>query len=465
MTEGNFPIVPETITVHLGAPSAPAANVRVPFADYIKNVASSEIYPTWPENAIRANILAQISFALNRVYTEYYRSRGYDFDITNSTAVDQSYVRGRDIFDNISRITDEIFNDYIRRQGAVEPLFAQYCNGTTVSCPGLSQWGTVSLAEAGETPFGILQNYFGEDITLVQDAPVGGITESYPGIALRPGTSGNEIRRIQLQLNRISANYPSIPKIANPDGIYGTETEEAVRAFQRIFSLTPDGIIGRATWYAIQRIYGGVKRLSELASEGISPEDIVYLRQTTLEEGDSGTDVRELQYLLAFVGNFVDTLPVIAVDGIFGAETHRAVEAFQRQYGLPVTGIVDTVTWNTLYNAYRGQYASLPENFFTGTVQPYPGFVLRQGSRGEEVRVLQQYLQTIAQTYPSVPSPEADGIFGTATASAVRAYQQLFGLEATGNVGAETWQSITDTYSDLIEGARASGTQFGGTLA
>ena len=205
MTEGNFPIVPETITVHLGAPSAPAANVRVPFADYIKNVASSEIYPTWPENAIRANILAQISFALNRVYTEYYRSRGYDFDITNSTAVDQSYVRGRDIFDNISRITDEIFNDYIRREGAVEPLFAQYCNGTTVSCPGLSQWGTVSLAEAGETPLAILQNYFGEDITLVQDAPIGGITESYPGIALRPGTSGNEIRRIQLQQNRITS--------------------------------------------------------------------------------------------------------------------------------------------------------------------------------------------------------------------------------------------------------------------
>ena len=464
MTGGNFPIIPETITVHLGAPDAPAQNVRVPFADYIKNVASSEIYPTWPENAIRANILAQISFALNRIYTEYYRSRGYDFDITNSTAVDQSFVRGRDIFENISRITDEIFNDYIRREGAVEPLFAQYCNGTTVTCAGLSQWGTVPLAEAGETPFAILQNYFGEDITLVRDAPIGGITESYPGVALRPGTSGNEIRRIQLQLNRISANYPSIPKITNPDGNYGTETEAAVREFQRIFSLTPDGIIGRATWYAIQRIYGGVKRLSELASEGISPEDITYLRETTLEEGDRGSGVRELQYLLAFVGNFVDTLPVISVDGIFGNETRTAAEAFQEAYGLPVTGIVDTRTWNTLYNAYRGQYSSLPQNFFTGTVLPYPGFVLRQGSRGEEVRILQGYLNEIARTYPSVPSITEDGIFGVSTADAVRAYQRLFGLEVTGNVGAETWLSITDTYEDLLGGAQASGTQFGGNI-
>ena len=465
MTEVNFPIIPETITVHLGAPDAPAQNVTVPFTDYIKNVASSEIYPTWPENAIRANILAQISFALNRVYTEYYRSRGYDFDITNSTAIDQSFVYGRDIFDNISQITDEIFNDYIRREGAVEPLFAQYCNGTTVTCAGLSQWGSVPLAEAGATPFTILQNYFGDTITLVRDAPVGGVTESYPGIALRPGTSGNEIRRIQLQLNRISANYPSIPKITNPDGIYDTETEEAVREFQRIFTLTPDGIIGRATWYAIQRIYGGVKRLSDLASEGISPEDITYLRETTLEEGDSGAGVRELQYLLAFVGNFVGTVPVIAVDGQFGPTTRAAVEAFQQAYGLPVTGIVNTVTWNTLYNAYRGQYASLPENFFTGAVQPYPGFALSVGAQGEEVRTLQRYLNEIARTYPSIPILTEDGIFGSSTADAVRIYQRLFGLEPNSIVGAQTWQSVTGTYSDLIKGAQASGTQFGGTIA
>jgi len=465
MTGDNLPIIPETITVHLGAANAPAQNVTVPFSDYIKNVASSEIYPSWPEEAIRANILAQISFALNRIYTEYYRSRGYNFDITNSTAADQSFVYGRDIFENISGITDEIFNDYIRRINSVEPLFAQYCNGTTVTCAGLSQWGTVPLAESGLTPFEILQNYYGQDITLVQDAPIGGITESYPGIALRPGTSGNDIRRIQLRLNRISANYPSIPKISNPDGIYGSETEAAVREFQRIFNLTQDGIIGRATWYAIQRIYAGVKRLSELSSEGISQEEIQNLRETTLEEGDQGSGVRELQYLLAFIGNFVGTVPLISIDGIFGPETAEAVEAFQRAYGLPVTGIVDTITWNTLYNAYRGQFASLPENFFTGAVRPYPGSVLRIGSRGEDVRILQEYLNTIARTYPSLPSLSADGVFGAQTAEAVRTYQRLFGLEESGSVGAQTWQSVTETYSDLEKGAQASGTQYGGSIS
>ena len=465
MNTGNFPVIPETITVHLGSPSAYAQNVTVPFADYIKNVASSEIYPTWPENAIRANILAQISFALNRVYTEYYRSRGYDFDITNSTAVDQSFVYGRDIFENISQIVDDIFNDYIRRQGAVEPLFAQYCNGTTVTCEGLSQWGTVPLAEAGESAFEILQNYFGDNITLVQDAPVGGAGESYPGIALRPGTSGNEIRRLQLQLNRISKNYPSIPKITSPDGIYGDETEAAVREFQRVFDLTQDGIIGRATWYAIRRIYNAVKRLNELASEGITPDEIADLRQTVLREGDTGIGVRELQYLLSFVGNFVGTVPVIPVDGIFGPSTRAAVEAFQQAYGLPVTGVVETVTWNTLYNAYRGQYASLPANFFSGAVQPYPGTVLRIGSRGEDVRLIQEYLSDIARTYSAIPALTADGVFGSRTAEAVRAFQRLFGLEVTGSVGAATWQEIGDVYSDLTEGAKTSGAQYGGSIS
>ena len=198
------PVIPETITVHLGTPSSSAENVTVSFADYIKNVASSEIYPTWPENAIRANIYAQISYALNRVYTEWYRARGYDFDITNSTAYDQSFVKGRNIFENISEIVDEIFNDYIRRQGFVEPLFATYCDGVEVSCDGLSQWGSVTLAEEGVIPYDILRNYYGDDIDLVFDAPVVNVIESYPGTPLRVGSSGDDVRRIQNQLNRIS---------------------------------------------------------------------------------------------------------------------------------------------------------------------------------------------------------------------------------------------------------------------
>ena len=201
-----LPVIPEYITVHLGPPDEPAQNVTLPFMDYIMNVASSEIYPTWPEEAIRANIYAQISFALNRVYTEYYRSRGYDFDITNSTRYDQYFVNGRDIFENIQRITGEIFNDYIRRRGSIEPLFAQYCNGTTVTCNGLSQWGSVELANAGYTPYRILTNYYGSDIDIIRDAPVGGNTSSAPTEPLRLDSADGEVRQLQIRLNRISDN-------------------------------------------------------------------------------------------------------------------------------------------------------------------------------------------------------------------------------------------------------------------
>ena len=241
------PSIPTTITVHLGAPSQNAPNVTVPFLDYVKNVASSEIYPTWPENAIRANMYAQISFALNRIFTEYYRSRGYDFDITNSTAYDQYFVNGRTVFDNISRIADDIFDSYVVKGEGIEPYFTQYCNGTTVTCDGLSQWGTVPLAEDGFLPYQILQYYYGDDVSIKQNVPIDDLPASYPGIPLRLGSVGNDVKNIQLRLNRISRNYPAIPKIYPTDGIFAVETEDAVKEFQRIFNLTPDGIVGRST--------------------------------------------------------------------------------------------------------------------------------------------------------------------------------------------------------------------------
>ena len=292
----NEPYIPQFITVHLGAPASGAQNVTVTFPDYIKNVASSEIYPTWPESALRANIYAQISFALNRYYTEWYRSMGYDFDITNSTAYDQSFVQNRDIFSNVSDIVDEIFNSYVRRQGSVEPYFTQYCNGTTVTCDGLSQWGTVTLAEQGYTPYEILTYFYGDDIDIVTGAPVRTGTPSYPGLPLRQGDGGNDVRTKQIQLNRISRNYPAIPKIPNPDGIFGQETEDAVRAFQRIFNLTVDGIIGNATWYRIAYLYTAVKRLSELDSEGISLEEASQQYPGVLRPGDTGPEVQFVQY-------------------------------------------------------------------------------------------------------------------------------------------------------------------------
>ena len=224
------PFIPEEITVHLGTPSSNAPNVTVSFSDYVKNVASSEIYPTWDESALRANILAIVSFALNRVYTEFYRSRGYDYDITNSTAFDQYFVNGRSIFDNISRLVDELFNDYLRRPGFVEPLAAKFCNGTTVTCEGLSQWGSEYLAQQGYNSDQIIRSYYG-DVETVANAPVRGNTPSYPGTPLRVGSSGPNVVVVQTELNRISQNYPAIPKIPTVDGVFGSRTEADVRKF------------------------------------------------------------------------------------------------------------------------------------------------------------------------------------------------------------------------------------------
>ena len=449
MSGARLPVIPENITVHLGPASSAAPNVTVPFSQYIKNVASSEIYPTWPESAIRANILAQISFALNRIYTEYYRSRGYDFDITNSTAQDQSYIEGRDIFENISQIVDEIFSTYIARQGNVEPLFATYCDGVEVRCSGLSQWGSVSLAKRGLTPYEILQNYYGNNINLIDDAEIGGVEESYPGRTLQLGSAGDEVRFIQERLNRISKNYPNIPNISNPIGRFNTETENAVKAFQQTFDLTPDGIVGRATWYKILRVYTAVKRLADIDSEGLTLEDVTRYFDDTLALGSTGPGVRELQYFLRFISEFESTVPTVRFDGIFGAETENAVRAFQSLYGLPVTGVVDTDTWVTLYRAYLGMLDALPEGYFA-YAKPYPGYPLVRGQQGSEVALLQEYLNFISDTYTEIPKLNEDGIFGPATENAVKAYQRIFGLNPNGIVAAATWSAIADTYNDLM---------------
>ncbi|MGN0463161.1 MAG: peptidoglycan-binding protein, partial [Acutalibacteraceae bacterium] len=301
-------VVPETITVHLGKPNENAPNVTVPFVDYIKNVASSEIYPTWPESAIRANIYAQISIALNRIFTEYYRSRGYDFDITNSTQYDQAFVYGRDYFSNISEIVDNIFNSYVVRQGTVNPYFTEYCDGINVTCPGLSQWGTVELANRGYSPYEILQYYYGDDINIEQ-ADVGGNVESYPGKPLSLGSVGEEVKIIQQELNRISRNYPLIPRIAEANGYFEADTQNAVRVFQQIFDLTPDGIVGKATWYQIKRIYNAVKRTSELFSEGISISEAMRRFPSDLRLGSRGIGVSTLQFYLSLLSYFIPTIP------------------------------------------------------------------------------------------------------------------------------------------------------------
>ena len=435
--------IPENITVHLGLPSdRTAPNVTVPFIDYIKNVASSEIYPTWPESALRANIYAQISYALNRVYTEYYRSRGYDFDITSTTQYDQTFIYGRDIFANIGELVDEIFNDYIVRQGAVEPLFAAYCNGTTVRCNGLSQWGSVALAEEGLTPYEILQYYYGDDINIVFNAPTAKNLPSYPGRPLRRGDSSQDVLTIQRQLNRIGRNYPAIGRINDPNGIFGQDTEDAVRAFQRIFNLTEDGVVGKATWYKIKSIWSAVKRLAEVQSEGITQDDVrlIYPRQLAL--GDTGDAVRDLQYFLSVIAFFDPRIPDVTVDGSFGPATEAAVQAIQRQAGLAEDGIVGRATWNAITDTYsnalnsiRGEYGELADEI-------YPGRVLSEGSEGREVLVLQRFINQAADRYSYVPRVAEDGVFGPSTETAVRAVQSQNGLPVSGVVGPLTWGRI-----------------------
>ena len=348
-----LPYVPQNITVHLGAPASNAANVTVPFVDYVKNVASSEIYPTWDESALRANILAITSFALNRVYTEFYRSRGYDFDITNNTAYDQYFVNGRSYFDSVSRLADELFNDYLRRPGFVEPLAAKFCNGTTVTCDGLSQWGSQNLAMQGLNSDQILRSYYG-DIETVLNAPVRGIVSSYPGTPLQRGSTGPNVVTLQVALNRIAQSYPAIPKIPAIDGIFGPRTEATVRAFQQIFGLTPDGIVGPATWYQAVRLYTAVTRLAELRSQGQQYYAINWAPPNSLQIGDTGEKVQFLQYMLAVLSNYITTIPPLAVDGIYGPATRAAVLAVQRRFNLPETGNVDNMTWDEIYDQYSG---------------------------------------------------------------------------------------------------------------
>ena len=346
------PYVPEFITVHLGSPNSDAPNVTVPFTEYVKNVASSEIYPTWDEDALRANILAITSYALNRVYTEYYRSRGYDFDITNSTAIDQAYVEGRSTFENISRLVDELFDSYIRRSGFSEPLAAKFCNGTTSTCDGLSQWGSEDLAQQGFSTLDILRYYYGENVELVENADIRGITESYPGTPLQLGSAGPYVTVVQSALNEIGKNYPAIPNVT-VDSIFGSDTEEAVRQFQRIFNLTPDGIVGKATWYRINRAYIAVQRLAELQSEG-QRETAVRQFPQVLSLGDSGEYVQWLQYMLSVIASFIPNIPPVTQNGTYDTATRDAVAAFQQYAGLPRTGVVGEQTWNAIYNQFAG---------------------------------------------------------------------------------------------------------------
>lgn len=353
-------VIPNPITVHLGTPDSSARNVQLSFPDYVKNVASSEIYPTWPNAALTANIYAIITFALNRIYTEWYKSRGYSFDITNSTAYDQAFVYGRPIYESVARIVDEIFNEYVRRKGQNAPYFTSFCNGTTVTCSGLSQWGTVSLANRGYTPLQILRSYYPKDVEIAETNAITGALSSYPGAPLKTGSTGLDVQTIQSWLNRIRRNYPAIPAITDTSGDFQKSTRAAVTKFQRIFNLTPDGIVGKGTWYKISSIYTAVSRLAELNSEGSTLGIGTVPPSSVLRQGSRGQDVVTLQYLLNVLAQYYPDIPAPDQDGIFGSGTRQSVAAFQRVMRLDADGIVGPLTWEALYETYRGIQQNVP---------------------------------------------------------------------------------------------------------
>lgn len=354
------PVIPNTVTVHLGSPSSGASNVQVSFTDYIKNVASSEIYPTWPDASLRANIYVIITFVLNRIFTEWYRAQGYNFDITNSTAYDQAFVYGRPIYESINTVVDQIFNEYVTRQGQYAPYFTSFCNGTTVTCAGLSQWGTVTLAQQGYSPLQILRSYYPNDVVIAQAQATTDILSSYPGTPLRLGSAGLDVQTIQTYLNRIRRNYPAIPQVTDVSGVFGNSTDVAVRKFQNIFNLTSDGIVGKATWYKISQIYTAVTRLAELDSEGTNLGIGTVPPSTVLRQGSRGNDVLTLQYILNVIAQFYPNIPSVIQDGIFGSGTNQAVVSFQQTMQLTPDGIVGPATWQALYDVVLGIQESVP---------------------------------------------------------------------------------------------------------
>ena len=259
-------VIPEYIVVHdgpIGDTSAQDYYVR--YKDYIKNVASSEIYATWPEDTIRANVLAIMSFTLNRVYTEWYRNKGYDFTITSSTAYDHKWIHGRNIFESIDRIVDELFENYLSRPDVRQPILTQYCDGRQVQCPNwMTQWGSKSLGDQGYSAIEILRYFYGSNMYINTAEAVSGIPASWPGYNIGIGSSGQNVYQIQKQLARIAKAYPAIPSIV-PDGIYGPKTKAAVEKFQAVFGLPVSGVVDYNTWYEISNIYVAVTRIAELA--------------------------------------------------------------------------------------------------------------------------------------------------------------------------------------------------------
>ena len=439
-----YPIVPNNITVHLGAPNESARDITIPFTDYISNVASSEIYPTWPRNALIANIYAIISFAMNRIYNEWYRSKGYNFDITSSPIYDQTYIENRSIYGNIDDIVGEIFNNYVIKDDQVQPYFTRYCDGRNTTCDGLSQWGTVTLANQGKTPLEILKYYYGNDINIKYDAQVGDVTEGFPGYTIGIGNAGNPVLAIQRDLRRIKKNYPAIPDITNTLGIYDEETFNAVKKFQEIFNLPQTGVVDKATWYKIKYVYTSVKKLSDLYSEGISEEEATFLYTDRLDYGDTGIEVEYIHYFLDAIAFLDKDIPRLPTNSIYNNNTITMVKAFQEKYNLPVTGVFTYSDWQVLKNAYNNILKSFPIEYQDYINELYPDYFLVRGMTGNDIKRFQKFLLAICKFDKSIPGVRVNGIFDELTEKSVKKLQNDYGFDINGIVGPLLWRKVVE---------------------
>ena len=457
-------IIPDYIIVHLARPEVSAPNRRVSFKDYIKNVAFHEIYDSWPDAALTANIYCIVSLALNRIYTEFYRTqgRGYEFDITNDTSIDQKYVDGGSTGARINAIVDKIFNNYLAVVGHQEPFLTLYCDGVQVKCPGrLTQWGSYYDALSGMTPWQIIQKYYAYNLELRQCNVFSAPFESYPGYTLKEGSSGDNVQTMQLYINRILGRYSNV--IVKPvDGIFGPIMKKAVTAFQQYYNLPANGEINKTSWYKISYIYGIEKALWEMSSEG---EHITVGKTpptTATRINDTGALVVELQFLLNFILVYHNEIPFVAGTSSFDSYTITAVTAFQKKFGLTADGVVGASTWKKLYDVYweiaenavkppqPSDIKSITQPSLAQKMPSYPGYVIEAGAIGHDAMLIQQAINGLSDHYNGLWKINADGQFGNGTRSAVEAFQKLFGLTADGKVGKITWNKLMDEYNKYI---------------
>lgn len=381
---------------------------------------------------------------MNRIYNEWYKSKGYNFDITSSPVYDQTYIKDRAIYENINNIVQELFNDYVVKSNQIQPYFTSYCDGRKKTCNGLSQWGSVDLANNNKTPIEILKYYYGNDISIFKDAPVGENQYGFPGYTLKLGSPGNPVMEIQRDLNRIRINYPAIPEIPGNLGLYDSKTDEAVKKFQEIFSLPITGQVDKATWYKIKYIYTSVKKLFDLYSEGLTPQEVDFLYKDELKYGDTGIQVEYVHYFLNTI-SFIDSdIPNLKTNSVYNDNTKTMVMAFQKKYNLPVTGIITYSDWKVLRDVYDKLLKSYPSIYSEFVLELYPDYFLTYGMSGDDIKRLQGFLLKICRFDKSIPGVRVNGVFDELTESSIKKLQNDYNFDVNGIVGPLLWKKIVE---------------------